>query len=133
MGIDWMRRSSFGATEVLVKKGELLPLEILAEHHVDITHHFAGGGYTKVFLVPAGKVIGQHRHKINHDGVLLLGEADVVMDGRRITLRAPATVTLIAHKAHTIEARSEILWACVWPDVKGLTDPEQIDHEVIAW
>jgi hypothetical protein len=64
--------------------------------------------------------------------VLLLGTARLIFQGRVIELIAPTKVTLIAHHNHGIEAVTDIVWACVWTDVNGLTDPDQIDDRVIA-
>ena len=123
-------KDSFSRAEVLIPRGTPVP-EQLAAHGVDVSHHFAGKGYTKVFNMPAGTTIGQHRHKSNHAGALLLGRANLHYEGRVIELIAPTNVLIIAHKEHAVEALTDVLWACIWPDVKGLTDPEEIDHNLI--
>lgn len=95
------------------------------------THHFVANGYTKVYTVPAGQTIHQHKHKTSHSGVLLLGRARVKVGDHWIEMVAPAALHIAAHKTHTVECITEILWACVWPDADGATTPEQIDHELI--
>jgi len=121
---------SFAATETVIPRGR--PVPDLEAHGVDMAHLWADKGYAKVYTVPAGKAIRQHKHKINHNGILVLGTARLIFQGKVIELIAPATVNLIAHHVHGIEAVTDIVWACVWPDVGGLTDPDKIDHQVIA-
>jgi quercetin dioxygenase-like cupin family protein len=99
---------------------------------IGISHHFSGDGYAKVYSAPAGLAIEQHRHKQAHEAHLLLGAADVTVDGVTTRHHAPAVIHIAAGKVHGIVSVTPILWACVWPDVQGLTDPDEIDHEVIA-
>jgi len=99
---------------------------------IGVSHHFVGDGYTKVYSVPAGLDIQQHKHKESHDAHLLLGVADVTVDGITTRHGAPSVLAIEAGKAHRIVSVTEILWACVWPDVGGFTDPNEIDHELIG-
>ena len=125
-----MAIDTFKASETFIPRGAKLPAQF-SEVGVEVSHHFVGDGYAKVFEVPAGLVIGQHKHKIGHDSHLILGRARVHVDGQFVEHTAPCVIHIEAHKAHMVEAVTPILWACVWPDVEGATTPEQIDHEVI--
>lgn len=115
--------------DTLVKRGELVAFA--AADFPEPVHHFVANGYTKVYTVPSGQVIHQHKHKTSHEGVLLLGRARIRVDDHWIEMVAPATLHIPAHKIHTVESITEILWACVWPDAEGATTPEQIDHDLI--
>lgn len=98
---------------------------------IDLSHHFSGKGYAKVYSASAGLYVEQHKHKVAHDSHLLLGVVDVTVDGVKTRHEAPAIVHIEAGKVHKIESVTDFLWACVWPDVDGITDPAQIDHEVV--
>lgn len=98
---------------------------------ISLTHNFSGNGYAKVYSAPAGLVIDSHRHKIGHDSHLLTGIADVTVCGVKTRHQAPAVLHIEAGEVHKIETVTDVLWACVWPDVGGITDPDQIDHELV--
>jgi len=102
------------------------------EFGIDISHHFSGKGYAKVYSAPAGLSVHQHKHKTAHDSHLLLGIVDVTVDGVTTRYEAPAVVHVKADAIHQIVSVTDFLWACVWPDVDGVTDPDEIDHEVVA-
>jgi hypothetical protein len=53
---------------------------------------FVGDGFAKVFRMPAGRVIGQHAHKVGHLGMLLLGTVRVTTPQAVIEYEAPATI-----------------------------------------
>ena len=122
--------NAFAKSEVFIPRGAKLP-DQFSEAGVEVSHHFVGDGYTKMFEVPSGQVIGQHKHKIGHNSHLLLGRARVHVDGKFVEHNAPCVIYIEAHKAHMVEAVTPILWACVWSDADGATKPEQVDHEVI--
>lgn len=93
----------------------------LAAQGVELTPHFAAAGVSNLFKVPAGRFLGQHRHALGHHSMLLLGRAILrTEDGAGRELQAPATVFLPADTVHEIEAVTEILWACTWPDADAL-------------
>lgn len=101
------------------------------DHGIEVSHHFCGDGYAKVYLSPAGLRVFQHRHKQSHDAHLIMGSVDVTVDGVTARHDAPSVISIAAGKAHEIVGVTDFLWACVWPDVGGVTDVDQIDHEVI--
>lgn len=93
----------------------------LAAQGVEMTPHFAADGVSNLFKVPAGRFLGQHAHAIGHHSMLLLGRAILrTGDGSARELQAPATVYLPAHTIHEVEAVTEVLWACTWPDADAL-------------
>lgn len=104
----------------------------LDEHGVKMTPHFVGDGLCNLFQIPAGKLIGQHAHKIAHQSVLLLGSALVRIGGFVEQYAAPATITIEAGEKHEIEAVTDVLWACNWPDAQGLLDAEEFAQAVTA-
>jgi len=122
--------NSFARTEVLIRRGD--PLPDFEEHGVSLSHHFVGNEYAKVFEVPAGKVIGQHVHKFGHPAILMIGIARVHVNGVMTEYVAPEKIYIDANAQHCVEAVTDILWACLWPNEIGATTPEEIDDEVIA-
>lgn len=80
---------------------------------------FVGDGFAKLFHMPAGRVIGQHSHKVGHLGMLLLGKVRVKTPFSITEHIAPATINLLAHVAHEIESVTPTLWACVWINAEG--------------
>lgn len=93
---------------------------------------FVGAGFAKLFRMPANRVIGQHVHKSDHLGMLLLGRV-LVRAGPAVTeYEAPAAVDLPAGIAHEIESVTDALWACVWPDANGAATEAEFEAKVIA-
>ena len=97
----------------------------LAAQGVEMTPHFAADGVSNLFKVPAGRFLGQHAHKIGHYSMLLLGRAILRSPGEMRELCAPAIVYLPANRVHEIEAQTEVLWACTWPDAEALIAVEE--------
>lgn len=101
------------------------------DNGIGISHHTVGDGYAKVYELPAGIPVEQHKHKLSHDAHLILGVAVVVVDGVSTEYKAPAVINIEAGKVHMVLPITPSLWACVWPDVGGITDPDLIDHELV--
>jgi len=93
---------------------------------------FVGDGFAKVFRMPAGRVIGQHAHTVDHLGMLLLGAVRVTTSQAVTEYEAPAAIELPAHVAHEIESVTPALWACVWPNTDGALTEEDFERLVIA-
>lgn len=93
---------------------------------------FVGQGFAKLFRMPANRVIGQHVHKSDHLGMLLLGRVRVTAGIAVTEYEAPAAVDLPAGIAHEIESITDALWACVWPDADGAVTEEDFERKVIA-
>jgi quercetin dioxygenase-like cupin family protein len=110
----------------------MLSQEQLAAEGVAMTPYFIGAGLSNVFHVPAGKVLGQHKHALGHHSHLILGRA-LLRDATGVReLTAPAVVWLPAEQQHEIEALTDILWACTWPDAQGLLDATSAARAVTA-
>lgn len=104
----------------------------LAAQGVAMTPHFAHDGVSNLFKIPAGRFLGQHAHAIGHHSTLLLGRAILrTHDGVERVLEAPATVFLPANVVHEVEAVTEVLWACTWPDAEALLAAQE-RGEVVA-
>lgn len=103
--------------------------QALEAHGIEEHSFHVGQGFSKLFKMPAGSIIGQHSHTISHDSILLIGRAIVKRNGLRIEVSAPAVVHMPAHIAHEIEAVTPVLWACNWPNADGLTT-EQLEQRV---
>jgi len=126
-----MLRDSFVLKETFIARGRPLP-ELMEEAGIKVHHEFAGKGYAKVYNMPPGTVIGQHAHKVNHNAMLMLGTAVLRVRDLDIYLHQGWSGILLAHSAHEIRALTPCLWACLWDNPEGLTDPEKIDQRVIA-
>jgi len=104
----------------------------MAELGIEGEAFFVGDGFAKVFRLPAGRVIGQHAHKVGHLGVLLLGSVRVTTPQAVTEYEAPATIELPAFVAHEIESVTPALWACVWPNTDGALTEVDFERMVIA-
>jgi quercetin dioxygenase-like cupin family protein len=114
--------------DFVVARGEKLPF---AEFGIDVNHFFVGNGYVKLFTIPKGRVIGQHKHSRGHWSALLIGNVTMLIDGEGPwELTAPTRLWVEAGQEHAVEAKTDALWACIWDNPEGLTDPEAFDHEV---
>lgn len=110
----------------------MLTSKQLAAEGVVMTPHFVGDGCSLLFTIPAGKRIGQHKHKLGHISLLLLGTA-LIRDASGIReFTAPAAVYLPADEEHEVEGVTDILWACTWSDAQGLIDAEDFARAVTA-
>jgi quercetin dioxygenase-like cupin family protein len=97
---------------------------------VTVVHHFAGGVYCKETHIPAGVKLTQHKHSFDHLSVLAHGRVRLSVDGQSREIAAPAFLTIAAGKAHEVEAITDAVWGC--QHATDCTDPEQVDHELIA-
>lgn len=104
-------------------------MDALEQHGVGIEHHFGGGVYAKETLIPAGKVLTQHRHRFDHLSILASGVARVSVDGVAREVVGPACLLIEAGKVHEVEALSDVVWFCV--HATDCTDPAQVDHELV--
>lgn len=102
----------------------------LADLGVFIAHHFGGGVYIKETAIPAGMLLQQHRHQFDHLSLLANGTAVVEVDGKRRAMHGPDCIVIEAGKNHSVTAVTDVTWYCV--HATDCTDPEQIDHQLIA-
>lgn len=96
---------------------------------MNITHHFAGGAYAKETHLAAGSIVPQHSHPHDHLAILAAGFATVYVDGEPCDYFGPACITLVAHKVHTVEAKTDVVWYCIWATED--TDPETVDATIL--
>jgi len=94
---------------------------------LDIEHHFGGGMYAKRTLIRAGITLAQHRHKHDHLSILASGSVVLEVEGAQRVLRAPAELTIEAHKHHLVRALTDSVWYCIWPDEYD-TDQARIEE-----
>jgi quercetin dioxygenase-like cupin family protein len=95
-----------------------------------ITHFFSSGVYAKETRIPAGHVLVQHAHKHDHLSILAQGSVEVLVDGERQVLHAPACVTIEANRHHGVKSLTDVIWYCVHATV--CVDEDEIDEVLIA-
>lgn len=95
-----------------------------------ISHHFGGGVYAKESRIPAGYVLVQHAHKFDHLSILAEGSVEVVVDGQRSVLHAPACLTIAANKHHGVKSLTDVVWYCV--HATDCADENEIDDVLIV-
>ena len=95
-----------------------------------ITHFFSSGVYAKETRIPAGHVLVQHAHKHDHLSILAQGSVEVLVDGERQVLHAPACVTIEANRHHGVKSLTDVIWYCV--HATACVDEDEIDEVLIA-
>lgn len=95
--------------------------------HLTVKHHFIGGIYTKEMHMPVGHWFGTHRHKHDHQSVLVSGRAILEVDGVRTEHEGPVILNIAAKKYHAIIPLTPVVWLC--QHVTACTDPDDIDIE----
>ena len=95
-----------------------------------IQHHFGGGVYAKEAVIPANSLLMQHAHKFDHLSILAKGSVELVVDGVKSIVHAPACITVQAGKHHGVKSLTDVTWYCIHaPDC---VDEENIDDVIIA-
>jgi len=95
-----------------------------------ITHFFSSGVYAKETRIPAGHVLVQHAHKHDHLSILAQGSVEVLVDGEKQVLHAPACVTIEANRHHGVKSLTDAIWYCV--HATACVDEDEIDEVLIA-
>jgi quercetin dioxygenase-like cupin family protein len=95
-----------------------------------INHHFSAGVYAKETLIPAGQVLVQHKHKFSHLSILASGSIELMVDGERKIIHAPACLTIEANKHHGVKSLTDVVWYCI--HATECTDIDEIDEVLIA-
>ena len=95
-----------------------------------INHHFSAGVYAKETLIPAGHVLVQHKHKFDHLSILASGSIELMVDGERKIVHAPACLTIEANKHHGVKSLTDVVWYCI--HATDCTDTDEIDEVLIA-
>ena len=93
-----------------------------------ILHHFGGGVYAKELRMPADYVLLHHRHKFDHLSVLASGSIELIVDGTRKVVHAPACLTITANAHHGVKTLTEVVWYCI--HATDCTDADEVDAEV---
>ena len=116
-------------TETLVARGN--PLPDFDSAGIEVSDFFVGDGYAKLFQMPTGSTLGQHKHRIYHYSTLLTGTVRLTINGVGRVLTAPATIRIEAGAEHVIVALEPSLWGCLWTNASRLTDPGAFEASVI--
>jgi hypothetical protein len=98
---------------------------------MDIEHHFGGKCYAKAAHFDCGDILVQHKH--SHEHLSILAEGDRRTSGWMVFAASsprPACLTIAAGKHHGVKALTDGVWYCI--HATDSTDPDEIDHEVIA-
>jgi mannose-6-phosphate isomerase-like protein (cupin superfamily) len=95
-----------------------------------INHYFGSGVYAKETLIPAGHVLVQHKHKFSHLSILASGSIELMVDGERKIIHAPACLTIEADKHHGVKSLTDVVWYCI--HATECTDMDVIDEVLIA-
>lgn len=95
-----------------------------------INHHFSAGVYAKETLIPAGHVLVQHKHKFDHLSILASGSIELMVDGEKRIVHAPACLTIEANKHHGVKSLTDVVWYCI--HATDCTDTDEIDEVLIA-
>jgi len=95
-----------------------------------IAHHFGAGVYAKEALIPAGCILVQHKHKHDHLSILASGSVELVVDGMKSVIHAPACLTITANKHHGVKSITDVVWYCI--HATDCTDTDEIDEILIV-
>jgi quercetin dioxygenase-like cupin family protein len=105
---------------------EFHPLEQLG---CEITHHFSSGVYAKEVIIPAGRLLVQHKHAHDHMSILASGRVVVSIGDRKREYSAPAVINIPAGVSHSVASIADSVWFCVHHTNE--TDPDEIDAQLI--
>ncbi|MFZ9966406.1 MAG: hypothetical protein ACO3IN_05345 [Steroidobacteraceae bacterium] len=95
-----------------------------------IEHHFSSGVYAKETHIPAGQWLVSHAHKHDHLSILAQGTVELLVDGSRKVILAPACLTIHAHKHHGVKALTDVVWYCI--HATDCADAAEVDDVLIA-
>ena len=92
----------------------------------DVQHHFGGGVYAKEIRLPADYLLVHHKHLFDHLSILASGSIELVVDGEKKVIDAPACLTIKANAHHGVKSLTEVLWYCI--HATDCTDEDKIDE-----
>jgi len=95
-----------------------------------IYHHFSSGVYAKETRIPANHVLVQHAHKHDHLSILASGSVELIVNGVRSVINAPACLTIAAGQHHGVKSITDVVWYCV--HATNCTDENAIDEVLIV-
>ena len=96
----------------------------------EIIHHFSSGVYAKETHIPMGHVLVQHTHKFSHLSILAVGTVELMVDGIKSTISAPACITMQEGRHHGVKALTDVVWYCA--HATDCTNIDKIDEVLIA-
>ena len=96
----------------------------------EIKHHFGGGVYAKEAFIPAGKWLIQHTHKFDHLSVLAQGSIELIVNGEKKVIHAPACLTIEANTHHGVKSLTDVVWYCI--HATDCTDENEVDEVIIT-
>lgn len=92
----------------------------------EIIHHFSSGVYAKELRMPADYLLVHHKHLFSHLSILASGSIELVIDGEKKVIHAPACLTIAAGKHHGVRSLTEVVWYCI--HATDCTDIDKIDE-----
>ena len=95
-----------------------------------IQHHFSAGVYAKETHIPAGHVLVQHAHKHDHLSILASGSIELLVDGVKSVVTAPACLTIAAGKHHGVKSLTDVVWYCI--HATECTNADDVDEILIV-
>jgi len=95
-----------------------------------INHHFSAGVYAKETHIPSGQVLVQHKHKFDHLSILASGSVELMVDGVKTIVHAPACLTIEANKHHGVKSLTDVVWYCI--HATECVDADEIDKVLIV-
>ena len=95
-----------------------------------IKHHFSSGVYAKETRIAAGSWLVQHIHKHSHLSILASGSIELVVDGEKSVLHAPACLSIAAGKHHGVKSLTDVVWYCI--HATDCTDEDEVDEVLIV-
>jgi quercetin dioxygenase-like cupin family protein len=72
----------------------------------------------------------QHKHKFDHLSILASGSIELMVDGEKRIVHAPACLTIEANKHHGVKSLTDVVWYCI--HATDCTDTDEIDEVLIA-
>ena len=95
-----------------------------------IHHHFSSGVYAKEAFIPAGQILVQHAHKHDHLSILASGSVELIVNGVKSIVDAPACLTITAGQHHGVKSITDVVWYCI--HASDCTDEDAIDDLLIV-
>jgi quercetin dioxygenase-like cupin family protein len=75
-------------------------------------------------------VLVQHKHKFDHLSILASGSIELMVDGERKIIHAPACLTIEADKHHGVKSLTDVVWYCI--HATECTDADEVDEVLIV-
>ena len=99
-----------------------------------IEHHFSSGVYAKESRIPAGYILVQHKHEYDHLSILASGSVEMIVDGVRSVVNAPACLTIEAGKHHGVKSLTEVVWYCIHAvdGAEKILDSDEVEIQLLA-